>query len=252
MAQIAGSPVQQCGEPEPPPVSQSSSDNSHWLQFRFRATTLDRNDDSTGYPIEDSEGFRLKHPSGSIEKGALNAGDLNRSGVPEGSYEMMFYRFKGCSWTGSWYEGEPTLTMSVDVEGFPDGTKIKFRVFGRFQSMSTDPLFQTSAAVSGGRASATWKYQQKVGQAAGGEFIFEATVKRKRAVSNCVTIRPYPLSMIRGVQQRLKELGLDCGPTDGVLGAKTKAAVKEFQSSHPPLKVDGIPGDFTKAQLAFF
>lgn len=37
---------------------------------------------------------------------------------------------------------------------------------------------------------------------------------------------------IKELQTLLKKLGYDCGPVDGVLGEKTKAAVKDFQSDN--------------------
>ena len=50
-----------------------------------------------------------------------------------------------------------------------------------------------------------------------------------------------PVSEVTGVQQRLKNLGYDCGPLDGVCGARTRAAVKTFQAASglPPTgKID--------------
>lgn len=58
-----------------------------------------------------------------------------------------------------------------------------------------------------------------------------------------------PVSYLTGVQARLKNLGIDPGPIDGVMGPRTKRAVKAFQALHPPLAVDGIPGPRTQAKL---
>jgi N-acetylmuramoyl-L-alanine amidase len=41
-----------------------------------------------------------------------------------------------------------------------------------------------------------------------------------------------PPSEIEGVQQRLKNLGLDCGAVDGNMGERTTAALKQFQRLH--------------------
>lgn len=38
-----------------------------------------------------------------------------------------------------------------------------------------------------------------------------------------------PLSEVSGVQQRLTNLGYDCGPADGQLNSRTKAALRAFQ-----------------------
>lgn len=58
------------------------------------------------------------------------------------------------------------------------------------------------------------------------------------------------VSSMRGIQEALKELGFDPGPIDGVLGEKTRSAVKLFQLRHPPLLADGWPGGKTQAALA--
>lgn len=52
----------------------------------------------------------------------------------------------------------------------------------------------------------------------------------------------------REVQAALLSLGYDPGPIDGIAGAKTKAAVRAFQSSHR-LHVDGVVGPRTIAAL---
>jgi putative peptidoglycan binding protein len=54
---------------------------------------------------------------------------------------------------------------------------------------------------------------------------------------------------VSGYQQRLRNLGYDPGPIDGIDGPRTKAAVRAFQSDNPPLQIDGICGPKTKAKL---
>jgi hypothetical protein len=53
---------------------------------------------------------------------------------------------------------------------------------------------------------------------------------------------------VKNWQRRLKELGLDPGPIDGVFGPQTKKAVREFQRMHK-LKDDGIVGPLTHAEM---
>jgi Putative peptidoglycan binding domain len=57
-----------------------------------------------------------------------------------------------------------------------------------------------------------------------------------------------PVANSKGVQQRLQNLGFDCGPIDGIVGPRTRAAVRNFQakSGLPP---DGILGPQTRALL---
>ncbi|MDX1695440.1 MAG: peptidoglycan-binding protein [Ketobacteraceae bacterium] len=53
---------------------------------------------------------------------------------------------------------------------------------------------------------------------------------------------------VAGLQARLNNLGLNAGPVDGIMGRKTKAATKKFQSAHG-LAVDGISGPKTQQKL---
>jgi Putative peptidoglycan binding domain len=54
---------------------------------------------------------------------------------------------------------------------------------------------------------------------------------------------------VSGYQSRLRNLGYDTGPIDGVAGKRTARAVRVFQADYPPLKVDGICGPQTQAKL---
>jgi N-acetylmuramoyl-L-alanine amidase len=54
---------------------------------------------------------------------------------------------------------------------------------------------------------------------------------------------------VSGIQARLSNLGYDVGPIDGVLGPRTRAAIRAFQAANPPLAVDGICGPKTRAKL---
>ena len=53
---------------------------------------------------------------------------------------------------------------------------------------------------------------------------------------------------IKKVQKRLNKLGYDCGTPDGIMGSKTKKALKKFQRDHD-LKADGIIGKKTLKAL---
>jgi N-acetylmuramoyl-L-alanine amidase len=54
---------------------------------------------------------------------------------------------------------------------------------------------------------------------------------------------------VTGYQSRLRNLGYDPGPIDGVPGQRTARAVRAFQADNPPLRVDGICGPKTRAKL---
>jgi Putative peptidoglycan binding domain len=57
-----------------------------------------------------------------------------------------------------------------------------------------------------------------------------------------------PVANAKGVQQRLQNLGFDCGPIDGIVGPRTRGAVRNFQAKFglPP---DGILGPQTRELL---
>lgn len=57
-----------------------------------------------------------------------------------------------------------------------------------------------------------------------------------------------PETEVSGVQGRLHNLGFPCGPIDGLLGPKTAAALREFQSHHG-LPVTGEIDQATRAEL---
>lgn len=85
---------------------------------------------------------------------------------------------------------------------------------------------------------------------------FEAFTARKqgRPVIRLPELRitghaPPRSDWLTGVQYRLNALGFGAGPVDGIMGPKTRGAVKAFQKAYPPLGVDGIPGPRTQARL---
>ena len=48
----------------------------------------------------------------------------------------------------------------------------------------------------------------------------------------------HPVATETGVQQRLQNLGFDCGKIDGVVGPRTRGAIRNFQGS-VGLNIDG-------------
>ncbi|WP_437571822.1 peptidoglycan-binding protein [Sorangium sp. So ce542] len=57
-----------------------------------------------------------------------------------------------------------------------------------------------------------------------------------------------PVERVEGVQQRLKNLGFDCGAVDGELGPATRRALARFQE-HRGLPASGDPDEATRAAL---
>ena len=57
-----------------------------------------------------------------------------------------------------------------------------------------------------------------------------------------------PIETVKGVQERLNNLGYDCGEVDGILEDQTKAAITAFQKEHG-LPKTGEPDEQTEAKL---
>ena len=57
-----------------------------------------------------------------------------------------------------------------------------------------------------------------------------------------------PIDEISGVQERLENLGFDCGEVDGNMSPETQEALKEFQEKHG-LQVTGQADQQTRAKL---
>jgi N-acetylmuramoyl-L-alanine amidase len=57
-----------------------------------------------------------------------------------------------------------------------------------------------------------------------------------------------PVEEISGVQERLQNLGFDCGKIDGHMGAKTESALRAFQKKYQ-LQVTGQPDEATRQKL---
>lgn len=69
------------------------------------------------------------------------------------------------------------------------------------------------------------------------------------AIAHLNPLDDAPDDGVSGVQARLKNLGYDCGPVDGHMGHRTRAAVRHFQADNSPLQVDGICGPKTLSKL---
>jgi peptidoglycan hydrolase-like protein with peptidoglycan-binding domain len=77
--------------------------------------------------------------------------------------------------------------------------------------------------------------------------ILPSTTEAQRAKLGGEAIGYQEASDVRMVQVRLKDAGFDPGPIDGVMGAKTKAALFRFQAACTMLK--NLPSVFEESQL---
>ena len=217
------------------------NDESHSIEFRFETVS--------GHKISDSHPYFLTHPDGSIETGQLSNGKFRRENVDEGSYQLQFQYIDDLSWDTEEAEGEPAITMTANTVRFPDGTPVKFAVY-RHAPSTEAPLNEVTGNVVSDQATAKFQYRQSLQENPGGVFVFVATIGNKRALSSQLTIRPYQEESIGWIQQRLKALGHDPGPIDGVSGARTAAALRDFQSTIPELVESGEPDPDTLIELA--
>jgi len=67
-----------------------------------------------------------------------------------------------------------------------------------------------------------------------------------------ITVRVPRSDWLTGVQYRLNAAGFGAGPVDGILGPRTKRAIRKFQETYRGLHhllVDGVPGPKTQAAL---
>lgn len=77
-----------------------------------------------------------------------------------------------------------------------------------------------------------------------GRLVLESDQEEYPLLLGCVD----PIEEVSGAQVRLSNLGFDCGNTDGVLGPKTKSALRSFQKRHG-LPQTGQPDEATRNKL---
>ena len=81
-----------------------------------------------------------------------------------------------------------------------------------------------------------------------GQSRYKNLEKKEAPVDHLPKIKNAPTLSKRDIQYLLKKLGYYNGKLDGVIGKKSIAAIKAFQSD-AKLETDGIPGRKTKTQL---
>lgn len=97
-------------------------------------------------------------------------------------------------------------------------------------------------------------------QSTADDGIASATVSRR--LETAVLVLPWgefpvelgcvdPANTVRGIQQRLRNLGIDPGPIDGICGIRTRRALRQFQAveSEAGLECSGAPDADTIARL---
>ena len=218
------------------PSALRSAARSHELRFEYST--------NTGYPITDDDGFELRGPSGAVEKGKLANGRLQRTGVEPGAYELRTRSIKSAGWsTASAAPFEP-VDLIVMTRGLPDGTPLDVTIRSTSAPPDAAPA-RVKVAVKADRAVASWAYEQAVGALYREQFQFEVGVGKKSALSDLLTINPHPADTPRGAQEHLRARGYDPGPPTDAVTAALRAALRRFQTDHPPLIAQGELDPFT-------
>lgn len=125
-------------------------------------------------------------------------------------------------------------------------SKIKMQIFQLGKPRANeDYIFDVDGKQTNGKTDGDGKLEHFIpGDAKSGKLIF----KGGKEVHNLKLGNLDPLDQISGVQQRLNNLGYNCGDQLGKLGEKTKAALKKFQAENK-LNESGEPDAATKAKL---
>jgi len=167
---------------------------------------------------------------------------------------------------------DPNLLFPGDVVFIPEKNSKPVSVptaeTHRFEMKSTRRVLRLVLEDLDGKKMVSQAYEldiegQKIKGVTGGNGLVQAVIPLN-AVNATLTVGHYqwPLSIahlnpvndtkdngITGIQARLRNMGYDPGPIDGILGPRTQEAIKVFQEDNPPLKVDGICGPKTRAAL---
>jgi len=169
---------------------------------------------------------------------------------PDGSYSKMTLRdgFMRYAPPEDNNDSEAYIAALASAAGVSPDT-----VLGELTKKQQDALLHAQLAVEGNRPGTI--------MAADGTPVPASVVRQFRGaplppgslpdVGSGLSVSAYSTSNRAGVkelQTQLKRMGFDPGTVDGVMGPRTKAAVKEFQKQNG-LKTDGIVGPQTSAVL---
>ncbi len=201
-------------------------------------------------PVEDESGFELVHPDGRTEEGKLSGGRYRKDGALPGNYRIRFRHIVDSSWSSRKAFAGDHVTLRVITTGFPDGTKAVLKVYPETRAESEGALAELEVSISENVGTTRWHFEQAEGQHPGGTFIFEALIGHNWAASGPLDIVPFPIEELRGVKQRLRQLGYSVGSIDDELDPKTRDALKQLQKSAGIPEPDGNPTELIRAILA--
>ena len=97
------------------------------------------------------------------------------------------------------------------------------------------PYTDSASSAAGSSAS------QGAGTSRRSAAVSSSTVKKVQKKLNSAAVSS---STVKKVQKKLNRLGYECGTADGIMGSKSKKALKKFQRDHE-LQADGVIGKKT-------
>jgi len=128
--------------------------------------------------------------------------------------------------------------------GEPSKIKMQMLRLGKPRA-DEDYIFDCDGKQTNGKTDGDGRLEHFIpGDAKNGKLIF----KGGKEVHHLKLGNLDPLDQISGVQQRLNNLGYNCGGEMGKFGEKTKEALKKFQADNE-LEASGEPDAATKAKL---
>lgn len=129
-------------------------------------------------------------------------------------------------------------------KGEPSKIKMQMLQLGKPRA-DEDYILEVDGKQTNGKTDADGRLEHFIpGDAKSGKLIF----KGGKEVHHLRLGNLDPLDQISGVQQRLNNLGYNCGGEMGKLGEKTGEALKKFQADNK-LEASGEPDAATKAKL---
>ncbi len=130
------------------------------------------------------------------------------------------------------------------LKGEPAKIKVQLLKLGKPRA-NEDYVFDVNGKIIEGKTDGDGRIEHFIpGDAKSGKLIF----KGGKEIHHLKLGFLDPLDLIGGVQQRLNNLGYNCGGEVGKLGEKTKKALKKFQGENQ-LEETGEPDSATKAKL---
>lgn len=130
------------------------------------------------------------------------------------------------------------------LKGEPCKIKIQMKKFGK-PRVNEDYTIELNGKIIQGKTNGEGEIEHFIpGETASGQLMFKNGLEKYPLNIGYLN----PVETIRGVQQRLNNLGFICGSEDGELSDKMTEALKKFQSEYK-LEESGEVDEATKAKL---